>query len=73
MESKAIAASLFRENLLPLTLQDTPAQTPVVSLESVMVTDTTGFVCLVDAISKIYSARAPRLPALKRDSILYGP
>jgi hypothetical protein len=73
MESKAIAAAMFRENLLPLTLHDTPVQTPIVTLESVAVTETTGFVCLIDAISKVYSARAPRLPPLKRDNVIYGP
>jgi len=73
MESKAIAAAMFRENLLPLTLQDTPVHTPMASLESVTVTDTTGFVALIDAISKVYSARAPRLPPLKRDNVIYGP
>ena len=73
MESKAIAAAMFRENLLPLTLQDTPVQTPAVSLESVTVTEITGFVSLIDVISRVYSARAPRLPPLKRDNIIYGP
>jgi hypothetical protein len=73
MESKAMAAALFRENLLPLTLQDTPIQTPAASLESVTVTETIGFVPLVDVIRRSYSARAPRIPMLKRDYIICGP
>ena len=73
MESKAMAAALFRENLLPLTLQDTPVQTPTVSLESVTVTEITGFVSLIDVINRVYSARAPRIPMLRRDYIICGP
>jgi hypothetical protein len=68
-----MAAALFRENLLPLTLQDTPIQTPAASLESVTVTDTAGFVAFVDLICRSYSARAPRIPMLKRDYIICGP
>ena len=71
MESKT-KAMLFTDNLLPLTIQET-THTPVASLESITITETTGFVSLVDAIAKIYSARAPRLPALERDKIIYGP
>ena len=74
MESKAIAASLFRENLLPMTLHDTPAQTPITSpLQSVAVTEAIGFVSLVDALRKSYSARAPRIPMIRRDYIITGP
>jgi hypothetical protein len=73
MESKAIAAAMFQENLLPLTLQDRPVQTPAASLESVAVTDSVGFTALIDVINKIYSARAPRIAMLKRDYVLQGP
>jgi hypothetical protein len=70
MEAKTMS---FRENLLPLTVQDTPNQTPMASLESITITETSSFVSLVDVITKMYSARAPRLPPLKRDNIIYGP
>ena len=74
MDSKAIAASLFRENLLPVTFHDTPVQKPASSpLQGVTVTESTGFVSLVDALYRSYSARAPRIPMIRRDYIITGP
>jgi len=74
MESKAIAASLFRENLLPMTLQDTPIQTPASSpLQGITVTESTDFVSLIDTLYKSYSARAPHIPLIRRDYVITGP
>ena len=73
MEAKAIAAAMFGENLLPLTIQETTVQGPAASLESITITETTGFICLVDVINRIHTARAPRIPMLKRDHTPYGP
>ena len=73
MEAKTIAAAMFGENLLPLTIQETTVQSPEVSLDSITVTETTGFISLIDVINRIHTARAPRIPMLKRDYTPYGP
>jgi hypothetical protein len=76
MDELMALSAITREPLLPLTVRDTPLQSPAVSpLNTLIIEGFNGFASIIDIIDSIYmySARAPRIPAIRRDYLLQGP
>jgi hypothetical protein len=76
MEELLALSAITREPLLPLTVRDTPLQSPISSpLNTLIIEGFNGFATIIDIIDSIYtySARAPRIPPIRRDYVLQGP
>jgi hypothetical protein len=76
MDEHTITAMIAPEytTVLPITIYDIDIRTPPISpLESVVVHASSKFISLIDVLNSIYSARAPRIPLLRRDYMIQGP
>lgn len=72
MDAETIAAMLFGESILPMTVQDSVVKESTIT-DVILVEEITHFVSLVDYLSKVCSAQAPRIPLLQRDRLILGP
>jgi hypothetical protein len=71
MDAETIAAMLFGEPILPLTIQDSNVQSTM--MDVILVGEMNEFISLIDSLKMIYTASAPRIPLLKRDYLILGP
>lgn len=75
MDEHTITAMITQAyiGILPTTIHNTDSRTLISPLESVVVHASSKFISLIDVLNSIYSARAPRIPLLRRDYMIQGP